>query len=74
MFAQGAICVLRFYQFFWDTLCKGWFGCKDFSRQGSVYWEGGGSSPPPKKKKKKLFQILIFFDDDIKESVKVTNV
>ena len=35
---------------FLDTLYEGWFGCKDFPRQGSVYWGGGGGgSFAPKK-------------------------
>ena len=43
------LCFL-FFNNFSETHCiKGWFGCKDFSRQGSVYWEGGVSSPPQKK-------------------------
>ena len=55
---QEAIYVPRFHQFFWDTLYEGWFGCKDFPRQGYIYW--GEASPqmsylPPPPRKKNVF-------------------
>ena len=31
------------------TRYEGWFGCKDFPRQGSIYWGAGEASPPQKK-------------------------
>ena len=51
MCAQEAICVLRFLTIFLRQCIKaGW--CKDFSCQGSVYWEGG-------ELPKKVFIILL---------------